>query len=65
MDFWTQWEGESGTNGESSISLYAHSGVRWAAGERLLCGTGAPFGAVMACGSGRLQGARGCMYNYG
>ena len=35
-------EGESGTNGESSINLPALSGVRWTAGEKLLCGPGGP-----------------------
>ena len=58
----TVGEGESGTNGESSISLYAHSGVTWAAGERLLCGTGGPVWCHDGLGEWE---ARGCMYNYG
>ena len=34
--------GESGTNGESSISIYSLSGARWVAGEELLCSTRSP-----------------------
>ena len=33
-------EGESGTDGESSINIYTLSDVRWIAGEKLLCSTG-------------------------
>ena len=33
-------EGMSGKNRESSISLGTLSGVRWIAGEKLLCSTG-------------------------
>ena len=39
-------EGETGTNGESSISIYTLSGVRWIAGGKFLCSTWGP-----ACGS--------------
>ena len=39
-------EGESGTNGESSTTIYTLSGVRWVAGEKLLCRTGSPPGAL-------------------
>ena len=39
---WISGEGESGTNGESSISVYILSGVRWIAGEKSLCGMGNP-----------------------
>ena len=38
----TVGEGESETNGEVSINLYALSGVRRIAGEKLLCSTGSP-----------------------
>ena len=34
--------GESGMNGESSISIYTLSGARWIAGEELLGSTGSP-----------------------
>ena len=34
--------GESGTNGESSISIYTPSGARQIAGEELLGSTGSP-----------------------
>ena len=39
-------EGESGTNGESSTAIYKLSCVRWMAGEKLLCRTGSPAGAL-------------------
>ena len=38
----TVGEGESETNGEISINIYILSGVRWIAGEKLLCSTGSP-----------------------
>ena len=38
----TVGEGESGTNGESSIDIYTLSCVKWMAGERLLYNTGSP-----------------------
>ena len=42
VDMDTMGEGESGTNGESSISVYTPSCVRWITGEKLLCNTGSP-----------------------
>ena len=39
-------EGESETNGESSINIYTLSGVRWIAGEKLLCSKGAQSGTL-------------------
>ena len=35
-------KGKSGTNGESSIKMYALSCVKWIGGERLLCNMGSP-----------------------
>ena len=35
-------EGESGTNGESSINICTLSCVEWIAGEKLLFNTGSP-----------------------
>ena len=35
-------ERESETNGESSINIYTQLGIRWIAGEKLLCSTGNP-----------------------
>ena len=71
MDFWTQCgEGESGTNGESSINVYTLSGVRWIAGEKSLCDMGNPvwhsvmnWSNGMAGGEGG-SGGTGCVYNY-
>ena len=34
----TMGEGESGTGGQSSISIYTLSGVRWTAGENVAQG---------------------------
>ena len=34
--------GVSGTNGEGSINIYTLSGVRWIAGEKLLCSAWSP-----------------------
>ena len=36
----TVGEGESETNGESSVNIYSLSGVRWIVGEKLLHNTG-------------------------
>ena len=36
----TTEEGESGTNGEGSISIYILSCTKWTASEKLLCNTG-------------------------
>ena len=38
-NFYTAGE-ESEMNGESSVNIYALSGVRWIADETLLCSTG-------------------------
>ena len=35
-------EGESETNGESSINIHTQSGMRWIASGNLLCSTGSP-----------------------
>ena len=51
--------GESGTHGESSISIYTLLGARWIAGEELLCGTGSPvWHSVMTWRDGRGKGGR-------
>ena len=36
----TVGEGETWTYGESSVNIHILSGVRWIAGEKLLCSTG-------------------------
>ena len=33
---------ENEMNGESSINIYSLSGIRWIAGEKMLCSTGSP-----------------------
>ena len=38
----TVWEGESGTNGESSINIYTLSCVKQMDSGKLLCNTGSP-----------------------
>ena len=38
----TVGEGKSETNGEISINIYTLSGIRWIAGEKLLCSTRSP-----------------------
>ena len=38
----TGWEGESGTNGESSINIYTPSCVKQRDSGELLCNTGSP-----------------------
>ena len=43
----TVQEGESGTNGESSINIHTQLGVRWIAGEKLLCSTGTVYIATV------------------
>lgn len=67
----TVGEGASGTNGESSINVYALLGVRWIDGEKLLCSTESPVWLLLMIwrvgfwgGEGVLAG-RGYMYNYG
>ena len=67
---WISEEGESGTNGESSINVYTLSGVRWIAGEKSLCDMGNPvwhsvmnWSNGMAGGEGG-SGGTGCVYNY-
>ena len=40
-------EGESETNGESSINIHTQLGVRWIAGEKLLCSTGTVYIATV------------------
>ena len=35
-------EGARGSNGESTININTLSGVRWLAGEKLLCSRGSP-----------------------
>ena len=61
----TVGEGESGTSGGSSISLYTLSGVRGAAGEKFLCAIGHPGWHRDDLGEWKAPGSRGCMYNYG
>jgi len=39
----TVGEGESGTNGESSINIYIPSRVKWIADEKLPYNTGSPI----------------------
>ena len=41
-DMDTMGEGESGTNGESSVNICTLSCVRWITGEKLLYNTGSP-----------------------
>ena len=67
----TVGEGESGMDGESSISVHKLLGVRWTAGEKLLRATGSPvLRSVMIWrdGTGWGQGGqrgRGSKYNHG
>ena len=42
----TTEEGESGTHGEGSISIYILSRAKWIAREKFLCNTGAQPGAL-------------------
>ena len=70
MGLSTQWGRESGTKGESSVSVYTPSAVRRTAGEKLPCSTGS---RLVLCddlegwdgGKRGNSGGRGCMYNYG
>ena len=49
----TVGEGESETNGESSVNIYSLSGVRWIVGEKLLRNTGSPvLCSLMTWGAG-------------
>ena len=67
----TVGEGESEMNGESSIHKDTLSGLRWIAGEKLLCSTGGPAWHFMMTWKDRMQGreggsrGKGYMYNYG
>ena len=61
----TMGEGESGTNGENSITINTLSGVRCIAGEKLLRSTGSPvWCSVMiwrdGIGEGREAKEAGC-----
>ena len=59
MDLWTWWGG-SETNGESTISIYTPSGVRWISGEKLLCRVGSPvWSSVMTWKDGMSGGDGG------
>ena len=52
--------GVSGTNGESPIDTYTLSGVRWIAGEKLLCSVGSPvWSSVMTWKHGMSGGDGG------
>ena len=56
----TKGEGESGTNGENSITINTLSGVRWIAGEKLLRSTGSPvWCSVMIWRDGMGEGREG------
>ena len=55
----TGGEGESGMNGESSINKDTLSGLRWIAGEKLLCSAGSPAWPSMMTWKDRMQGREG------
>ena len=55
----TVGEGERGMNGESSINKETLSGLRWIAGEKLLCSTGSPAWHSMMTWKDRMQGREG------
>ena len=49
-------EGESGMNGESSISTHTLSCVKWIAGKKLLYNKGSPIWCSVMAKSGRIGG---------
>ena len=55
----TAEEGVSETNGESSISIYTHSGVRWTAAAKLLFSTGSRVRCGVMTWKDRMGGGEG------
>ena len=52
-------ERESETNGESRINIYTQLGVRWIAGEKLLCSTGNPVWSSVMTWKDGMEGGMG------